>query len=535
MDSALLNLESLVHGIGRVHNSLCVLNQDKYLRNAPGQKEALMSKCKRLKYSDSGFEDSGSKPVYDFDTVETNGPNASSVQLASSAVLELIEKCVVPAVENRKTACLGSYIQPRDYAVCLSTVMVCFARTLCGGGSEWGGTSFELGFISDTSSRQIVRSILKQAEKVNANFNGREQIDHPTLAVFCTALRKCWHNISGSLFTTLPTGGSRQALSLVFFIRTWRKLVGNYVAYRDHESRDMNTKFILATDKTQRQGYTSTTEINVIRDDYYLNLLAELLLCEHINAEWKVGMCKNFYQKHAWNMLCHLTGKGIKNTFSSNDSDREDVENSGRENIQKTNEILPTAAHFWDFCRNSKPPSEIRSLIVFDQCSSNPLLSSGAGSFGRLTGGHSNINNRKGLVCEKEEVKQTIKNLSAFTSSDSIRRWREQGNITCVNFTPVTLRGATQDFASLVFHGLMTEDFWFKRIYECITESVKSSVLGQRTLQESFVVRVFAHRCLENVRKASKNTGFDPRVTSLDIHRSILNKLPPAGYSTTQQ
>ena len=331
-------------------------------------------------------------------------------------------------------------------------------------------------------------------ESVPSHEIGEEAIDTLSRTIY-----RHWKSAYASSRTNVCTT-SRKFGSVIAFVRAWRKIAEVYEAYPVHKERDVNLRHIavnggtwpvLGCGATTASSFDSqflypvNTAATVIVGDYLFKLLAELVLSPHINVEWKISMCM-FIEKDAKKMLAMLepdisrAATDITNDFQCDQVTcgygSQPIKQCFNINGTRCNptQILPRASNFWDFCRGGSPPSDVRYCMVFNEPSTSPRLSSGAGLFGFFTSSYS-------MEDDNEiEVQVALRCLTGLLGLDdsggsghviSTRRWREEGTVVCFNFCPITVSGAVLGYGEQMSKG-MKAGYWLKAVQRSITDSV---------------------------------------------------------------
>ena len=423
--------------------------------------------CKRRKYDCSNKWTP--KKYTDIDLVITNCQEESTRVVSSLLkVLEYWEKNVIPFIK-RKAGRADTYLR---------AAVVCVARCCVTPGIT---TKAEKCFINSTD--EYICNIMVKTNPQQDNDTPPE-IGEEAVEAVSRAIYKHWT----MAYKSVKTQHKEKFGSTIAFVHAWKKIAIRYLEYPVHNERDVHLHHLVdginaVTEKHAVDGtllYPINTDASVITSDYLFKLLLELVLSPHINVEWKIAMSK-FMEKDAMKMLSGLEidinksavdiSGGMTCEYGSKPVNECSVLYGSKFNPSR---IMPRAANFWDFCRGGSSPAEIKFCMMFNEPSSNPVLSSGAGLFGVFTGSEKQIE-------EGEEVSvalNCLKNLLGLEENGteftvSTRRWREEGSVVCFNFCPLTIAGANLGYGEQRSKNTMPAGFWLKTVQRSITDSVK--------------------------------------------------------------
>ena len=411
----------------------------------------------------------------DIDLVLTNCQEESA-RIATLLLkkLEYWEKNITPHLMNTKIGRADNYL--RAAVVCVASC--CVSKLLP------PEKVHEIGISFIESPDSIICHALNENINPPSGETATMDLGLEAMQAIFSAIYKHW------VMTYKKT--DKKFGSTIAFIRAWKKIAKGFLEYPVHIDRDVKLHHLVDgvvtpanVEKHPVDGtllYPINTAASVITSDYQFKLLSELVLSPHINIEWKITMCE-FMIKYASKML---SGLETDITKSANDVSNDNAAEMTCEYGSKPasdcftrygtkfnpSRIMPRAANFWDFCRGGCPPSELSYSMIFNEPSSNPDLSSGAGLFGLFTGG---VDDKKE---EDQEVSAALNSLKILLglreteSAISTRRWREEGSVVSFNFCPLTIAGANLGYGEQITKN-MPAGFWLKTVQKSITESAK--------------------------------------------------------------
>ena len=423
-------------------------------------------------------------PPNDIDLVVTNCKEESR-RVASSLlkVLEYWERNIIPYLVKGRAGRADTYLR----AAVMSVAKCCVSSSLIPGSA----TKAEQCFVNSTDL-YICNILTKTNPHTEEQVDNTPEISEEAVEAVSRAIYKHWT-------MAYESKKHKKFGSTIAFVQAWKKIAERYLEYPMHNDRDLQLHHLVhgtnnAAEKHSVDGtllYPINTDASVITSDYLFKLLSELVLSPHINVEWKIAMCK-FIEKDAMKMLSgfetditksamDISGNGMTCEYGPKPVNECFDLYGSRFNPSR---IMPRAANFWDFCRGSSSPSDIKFCMIFNEPSCNPALSSGAGLFGFFTSG--DIKNE-----EDEEINvalSSLRNLLGLDETGSVistRRWREEGSVVCFNFCPLTIAGANLGYGEQRSKKTTPAGFWLKTIQRSILDSVKrkrnSADNGSRT------------------------------------------------------
>lgn len=379
-------------------------------------------------------------------------------------------------------------------SVYLKAAAICIARCCCNS----SGTILVPGKLTmyerkvipspDPNVTKILLFAAENTSDESDDDNGQRishEIGEEALEIITTTILKAWQTIYDNK-TNDMTGAIKRFGPVISFIDSWGKISEWYEQHLCHKTRDANLAFIQQgikpyTKQHRVDGtilYPVTTDPSVIIRDYYFKLMLELVLSPHIHVEWKIDMCL-FLNKDSHKMV-----KAFEKDISRSATDalektatcdygRGPIEDclDAYEGVPRYNptRILPCAANFWDMCRSGEPPSSARYVMVFNEPSSVPSLTSGAGAFATFNG----VSKYDAVAYEQRKIlSAALANLLGVDNGDDIstRRWLEEGSVICMNLCPLTCASAPLGFGERRARE-MSKGFWIKAIQRAILVS----------------------------------------------------------------
>lgn len=332
------------------------------------------------------------------------------------------------------------------------------------------------------SSDSFMRGILKYAsshEEGEPIGGIEETVAQEALETITDTILRVWEKVYDPKSNNM-IGARKRFWPVIAFVNTWHRIAEWYCENPNHKIRDSRMSHVtsLADNGSERHiedgtlVYPVNTDPSIMVHDFYFKLLVELIMSPHHHIEWKIEMCK-FIIKDAYKMISAFTpdiycsGNDIVNGTATCEYGRQPVDecldtyNGPRFNPTR---LQPCAANFWDFCRSGRPPSDARYVLLFNEPSVCPELSSGAGAFAMYIG--------EGKNPKHDIISSALSNLLCLENCDSLstRRWREEGNVLCLNFCPLTCARVLPGFGEHRAKG-MSKGYWIKTIQRAVLGS----------------------------------------------------------------
>ena len=241
-----------------------------------------------------------------------------------------------------------------------------------------------------------------------------ETIEYAKTTIANSVMKLIWGTLSkrpGVVASAPSLSHPNKFSKLIEFVNFWKKIADWYEKYPNHKERDAHmssvaSKALFSNTKIIKKKkifnfspmmlYPSNVDPREITTDYLVKLLLELILSPHIHIEWKIEMSL-FVSARGPKMLSPFE-EMINNSAKINS---ETIDTTARQHQANSNSgllgpwprcifgnnmnsvsIQPCSALFWDFCRGGAPPCAVEYMMVFNEPSAHPALSTGSGLFG---------------------------------------------------------------------------------------------------------------------------------------------------------
>ena len=402
------------------------------------------------------------KPVGKNKCIENDPEAAGRVARAVMSEVEYFRKHVFPQIG--KNGRVETYVK---------TLIVCVVRAAVSS-SLCRLTKTDLVFCkAETEELLNAKIVNRQPLGTTAEDSLEQAMQQEAISGLSAAIYKIWD---------LVLKGGKGAHSNRFnrvtqHANLWAKFAKVYAEEHVHFHRDLKVSFTrqeaLPRFGTAKVVCDTVSGCKVVLDyggsvedviaDYLFKLVAELAMSPHIHVEWKIDMAKFVSEKSI--AMLNLFKNDIMGAAFSEDMGPVPPERLGRRNLTS---VQPPAAKFWDFCRSSRPPSDVRYAMTFHEPISDPCASSGAGAF--VADGCEKC---KKCIDAPHLLSRLLRNEDTSKNAMTVRTWVECGQVLMFNVNPVTCAYAVNGFGERRCTYGMSKAFFASSIARAIQLSYK--------------------------------------------------------------